>query len=129
MTTPDIATIQKYNDEQLYSYFVAEAAANAEIWILTDEYGSVMLNTEDEDCVPVWPSQALAEAWASEEWSHCKAEAIALKTWYSRWTPGLEEDGFALVICPTDGQDGLVVYPDDLDAALKKKVRKLSESR
>ncbi len=24
-----------------------------EVWILTDEHGCVMLNTEDEDCVPV----------------------------------------------------------------------------
>lgn len=127
MTTPDLETIQKYNAEQLYSHFVNEAATHKQIWILTDEYGSVMLNTDDEDCVPVWPSKALAEAWATGEWSDCKAEAISLKKWHSRWTGGLEEDGFAVVICPIEEQDGLVVYPEELDKALEKKARKLAD--
>lgn len=127
MTTPDLETIQKYNAEQLYSHFVSEAATHKQIWILTDEYGSVMLNTDDEDCVPVWPSKALAEAWATGEWSECKAEAISLKKWHSRWTAGLEEDGFAVVICPIEEQDGLVVYPEELDKALEKKARKLAD--
>lgn len=127
MTTPDLETIQKYNAEQLYSHFVSEAATQKQIWILTDEYGSVMLNTDDEDCVPVWPSKELAEAWATGEWSDCKAEAISLKKWHSRWTGGLEEDGFAVVICPIEEQDGLVVYPEELDKALEKKTRKLAD--
>lgn len=125
--TPDLATIQKYNDEQLYAFFISEVVDRGELWILMDEYGSVMLNTEDEDCVPVWPLKALAEGWATEEWSHCKAEAISLKTWHSRWTPGLEEDGFALVLSPFEGSDGQVIYADDLDAALKKRARKVAD--
>lgn len=127
MTTPDLDAIRKFNDEQLYSHFVSEAATHKTIWILTDEYGSVMLNTDDEDCVPVWPSKALAEAWATGEWSECKAEEISLKKWHSAWTGGLEEDGFAVVVCPFEDRDGLVVYPEELDKALEKKARKLSD--
>ncbi|MCP4597616.1 DUF2750 domain-containing protein [Neptuniibacter sp.] len=125
----DLESILKMDNEQLYFHFVTEAVKQQQIWILTDHYGSVMLNTDDEDCVPVWPSQELAEAWATEEWGECKAEAISLKKWYSHWTPGLEEDGFAVVICPIEHQDGVVAYADDLDAALRKKEQKLAKKK
>lgn len=121
----DLAAIQKLNDEELYAFFVKEAATSREIWILTDQYGSVMLNTDDEDCVPVWPNKALAEAWATGEWDGCKAEAITLAKWHSHWTPGLEDDEFAVVICPFEDREGLVVYPTELDKALTKKTKKL----
>ncbi|WP_286237497.1 DUF2750 domain-containing protein [Neptuniibacter halophilus] len=124
--SPEYLKILQADNEQRYSFFINEAATQREIWILTDQYGCVMLNTEDEDCVPVWPDQATAEAWATDEWSECKAEAISLAVWHNRWTAGLEEDGFAVVVFPIEGQDGLVVYPEDLDKALTKRTRKLN---
>lgn len=123
----EVTAVEKMNAEQLYAFFIHEAVAQQKIWILTDHYGSVMLNTDDEDCVPVWPNVELAEAWATGEWAGCNAQEISLETWYSRWTPGLEEDGFAVVICPVESQDGLVAYPEDLDKALRKRERKVSE--
>jgi len=122
--TPEINDVLKMNAEQLFGHFLSEAVSQQQIWILTDHYGCVMLNTEDEDCVPVWPNQALAETWATDEWHECKAEAIPLKKWHSHWTPGLEDDGFAVVVCPVEGQDGIVIYADDLERALRKKARK-----
>ena len=120
----NVASILKMNHDELYGYFITEAIAQSGIWILTDEYGCVMLNTEDEDCVPVWPSEALAKAWATDEWSACKAEKISLGKWQSHWTPGLEDDGFAVVICPVENQEGLIAYPESLDASIKKKLAK-----
>ncbi|UTV29756.1 DUF2750 domain-containing protein [Photobacterium atrarenae] len=119
-----IAEIQAFDAEKRYKYLVKEVVANRQIWILTDEHGCVMLNTEDEDCVPVWPNQEFAEAWATGEWEHCKAEAISINKWHSRWTAGLEDDELAIVIFPNQEEDGLVVYPDELDDELKQQARK-----
>lgn len=119
--------ILKMDHDQRYGHFISAAIQQQGIWILKDQYGCVMLNTEDEDCVPVWPSKTLAEAWATDEWSDCDAEMIALKKWFSHWTPGLEEDGFALVICPMESEDGLIVYADDLEKSLRKKIQKQSK--
>lgn len=130
-SSPDQAEkelIQQYDAEQRFSYFIKSSAETLRIWILTDEYGSVMLNTDDEDCVPVWPDQSYAEAWATGEWEGCTAEPISLNKWHSRWTHGLEDDGFAVVVFPIEDQEGLVVYPEDLDKALKKAVRKRSNT-
>lgn len=128
MTTPlddaKIAEIQAFDAEKRYKYLVKEVVANREIWILIDEHGCVMLNTEDEDCVPVWPNKEFAEAWATGDWTECKAESISLNKWHSRWTHGLEDDELAVVIFPNQDEDGLVVFPDELDFELKQQVKK-----
>ncbi|WEM44399.1 DUF2750 domain-containing protein (plasmid) [Photobacterium sp. DA100] len=128
MSTPlepsQIEQIQGYDAEQRYKYLVKEVVSNREIWILTDEHGCVMLNTDDEDCVPVWPNKEFAESWATGEWEECKAEAISLNKWHSRWTYGLEDDELAIVIFPNQDEDGLVVFPDELDFELKQQAKK-----
>ena len=128
MSTPlnetQIATIQQYDAEKRYQYLIKEAVSQRELWILMDEHGCVMLNTEDEDCVPVWPNQEFAQAWATGEWAECKPESISLNKWHSRWTQGLEDDELALVIFPNENEDGLIVYPDELDFELKKQAQK-----
>jgi len=119
-----VETIQRYDAEKRFKYLVKEVVANRQIWILIDEHGCVMLNTDDEDCVPVWPNKEFAEAWATGEWDSCKAEAISLNKWHSRWTHGLEDDELAIVIFPNQDEDGLVVYPDELDYELKQQAKK-----
>lgn len=118
------ATIQ-LNDEQRVDYLLSEVVKNRKIWILTDNDGCVMLNTEDDDCVPVWPSQATAELWMNKEWSHCKAEAISLNKWFSRWTHGLIDDELAVVVFPDMNEQGVVLYSDELEVELKNRAKTL----
>ncbi|AGH80377.1 hypothetical protein PCNPT3_02175 [Psychromonas sp. CNPT3] len=123
LTPKDVESIQQKNAKNRYQYFLEEVLKNQQIWLLIDEYGSVMLNSEDEDCVPVWPNEEFALAWATEEWSHCTASPISLEQWHKLWTPGLEEDELLLVIFPTQHCEGLISYVYDFDAELKKQAK------
>ena len=106
--------IDKQTQEQLDIIVDSET-----IWILKDEYGCVMLSSEDEDGVPVWSSQADALAWATEDWSHCEAVAIDLKTWKQRWTSGLTQDDLMIMINPSELQEnGVVLTPQEFVDAL-----------
>ncbi|OEE75397.1 DUF2750 domain-containing protein [Vibrio genomosp. F6] len=115
-----IDAINKYDEEKRFKYCVKEIVENREVWILTDEHGCVMLNTEEEDCVPVWPNQEFAQAWATGEWEACKAEAISLNKWHSRWTVGLEDDELVVVVFPNEKEEGVILFPDEFDFELKK---------
>lgn len=119
-----IDTISRYDSEQRLKYLLKEVCKNREIWILTDDIGCVMLNSEDEDCVPVWPNEAFARAWATGEWQDCQAEAIPLNQWHSRWTPGLIEDELSVAVFPNQTEEGIVLYPDELDFELKNQAKK-----
>ena len=119
-----VKQILQMDDAQRATYFLKEVVENNQLWILTDEHGCVMLNTEEEDCVPVWPNQEFAQAWATDEWQACQAENISLNKWFSRWTHGLADDELAIVVFPSQTEQGLVYYPDELEQDLKQQQAK-----
>lgn len=120
LNAQQVKEIQQYTPQKRYSYLIKEVLKNKQIWLLVDEHGCVMLNSEEEDCVPVWPNKEFAQAWATEEWSHCKAEAVSLEKWHNRWTHGLEEDELAIVVFPDQNSEGLIFFPDEFDFELQQ---------
>lgn len=121
LTQQQIDTVNKMRPDERFNYCIKEIAKQRKVWILADEHGCVMLNTEDEDCVPVWPNEEFANEWATGEWEHCKAESISTAKWFSRWTYGLEEDELAIVVFPNSNEEGVVLYPDEFEFELKKR--------
>ncbi|GLX83627.1 DUF2750 domain-containing protein [Thalassotalea eurytherma] len=124
-----ITTILAYDNSQRANYFLKEVVANNTIWILKDEHGCVMLNTEEEDCVPVWPNEEFAQAWATDEWAQCAPEAISLNKWFSRWTYGLADDDLAVVVFPSVDQEGLVFDSQELEVELKNSQKKSAKGQ
>ena len=118
-----IEKFEQLTDEERLTYLLKESVTNNKLWILTDEHGCMMLNTEEEDCIPVWPTEALAQQWINDDWQHCKAEAISLNKWFSRWTQGLMDDDLAIVIFPSQTQQGLILSPDEFEFELKQQQR------
>ncbi len=117
--------VLKLSDESRVEYLFNEILKHRKIWILTDEHGCVMLNTDDEDCIPVWPSQETAELWINQDWKHCTAESISLNKWLSRWSIGLEDDELAIVVFPDLINQGMILYPAEFEHELRNKAKKL----
>jgi len=127
--TPELlTTIEKYDEQKRFKYLLETVIKNREVWLLVDEHGCMMLNTEDEDCVPVWPNKEFAEQWITGDWQACKAEAISLSKWQSRWTVGLAEDELAIVVFPNQAEEGLVLLPDEFDFELSKQAKKIKKA-
>jgi len=119
-----IDQIQAYDDEKRATYFFKETVLNNNIWILTDDHGCVMLNTDEEDCIPVWPNEEFAQAWATNEWKDCQPVSISLNKWFSRWSHGLADDELAIVVFPNQAEQGLIFFPDEVEIELKKQQKK-----
>ncbi|WP_166422310.1 DUF2750 domain-containing protein [Paraglaciecola sp. 20A4] len=119
-----IAKIERYTPEERLRYLIKEVVSQKQIWILTDQDGCVMLNTEDEDCAPVWPNKEFAQSWATGEWQDCEPKAISLDKWYASWTSGLEEDDVFIAVFPNQDEEGLIISPQELDYELKQKAKK-----
>lgn len=82
-----------------------------ELFILKDEHGCVMLTTDDEDGVPVWPDASLAALWATEDWSDCETMAISTQDFLTKWVPGMTQDDLMVMVCPVPGEEGEVITP------------------
>jgi hypothetical protein len=124
LTPQRIKEILNFDTQQRFQYLCKEINKQQQVWLLIDEHGCVMLNTEDEDCVPVWPNKVFAEDWATEEWSHCKAEAIDLNKWTERWTKGLTEDELSIVVFPDKELNGIILFPDEFEYELALQAKK-----
>lgn len=115
-------------DEQRYDLFMQQLMMNKSAWILVDEYGAVMLKSEDseEDYVPFWPSEELAADWATEDWKHCEPKQLSFDDIQEKWLPGMEEDDLLLLIFPALDLQGRIFYPWEFGDVLTKKLAKLA---
>lgn len=120
-----INEISSWGQDKRFTYLLKQMIEQQQVWILTDEHGAVMLTTEDEDCIPVWPHQEFAEQWATGDWEGFEAKAISLKDWQGKWTRGLEDDELAVVVFPLPDEDGILLDPAELHYELDEKKRKL----
>lgn len=111
MNTTEIDSILSKSAENRAGYLFEQANANKEIWILIDDVGAVMFQSDDEDCLPVWPSKDIAQLWCDGDWEHCKPHAISLEKWEEKWTPGLEDDEVAVLVFPNAQDEGVVMLP------------------
>ncbi|MBE1300833.1 MAG: DUF2750 domain-containing protein [Alteromonadaceae bacterium] len=120
LTDQQIEDVLKKNPDNRYEYLLDSIKESGEMWILADDVGAVMFNSEDEeDLVPIWPTKQFAELWRSDEWQHCKPIAVTVKKWLADWTPGLEEDEIAIVAFPNQDNEGLILAPYQLHERLE----------
>ena len=102
------------NADYRFDHFISKLVEHEELFVLTDEHGVMMLTTEEEDCIPVWPHPDYAKAWAEGEWAECKPQSITLKVWLERWVDGMEQDELCVAVFPTPDQEGIVLEPADV---------------
>ena len=78
---------------------------------------------QSKDHQALRPTREFAQAWATGEWQGCTPKAIPTADWFSRWTPGLEEDDLLVAVFPTEEDDGTILFPDEFQAQLSKSIR------
>lgn len=100
--------------EERYDYFVEKAAEHEALWSLSEGDEWLILKTDGEECLPVWPHPQMAQDWAGDCHDGCKAKAIPLNVWLERWVAGLEGDGILLAVFPGNDPDGVVVSANEL---------------
>lgn len=110
-TSQDRYTLLAQSPEQRSSFLLKALSEHKLIWTLVDDDGAMILTTDEEDCIPVWPDEAFAKDWINGEWANCRAHSISLEDWQQRWLPGLEEDGIQIAVFPVPGEDGLIIAP------------------
>ncbi|QIR15268.1 DUF2750 domain-containing protein [Shewanella aestuarii] len=116
-----LAELMNLTPEGRYDYMIEQVKANEVIWSLQDHDGCVMLTTEDEDCIPMWPSEETAAQWAVDDWKDCEPLAIPLAEFQQRWVSGMEDDDLFIAVFPVQDDLGVVVAPFEVDQRLTPK--------
>ncbi|UJF21479.1 DUF2750 domain-containing protein [Shewanella sp. HL-SH8] len=116
-----VAELLQLTPEGRYDYMIEQVKSHKMIWSLQDSDGCVMLTTEDEDCIPMWPSEETAALWAVDDWKDCEPLAIPLDEFQERWVSGMEDDDLFIAVFPVQEDLGVVVPPFEVDQRLTSK--------
>ncbi|MCV2403349.1 DUF2750 domain-containing protein [Marinomonas sp. C2222] len=101
-------------DDERLSYFVEQAKATNLVWSLSNEEGFVMVETDDGDCVMVWPDAEFASQWAIEDWEDCEPVSISLDTFKGEWLPSLKLDNITIAVFPNIEDEGKLSTAEEL---------------
>ncbi|KOO58243.1 phage-shock protein [Rheinheimera sp. KL1] len=118
LTADDLNKLSLLDAEQRYDYFIQAVADLEKIWILVDEEGFVLVDADEERCIPVWPHAELAELWINGDWAQCQAQAVDIATWLDKWTNGLDGDELAIAVFPHAQEPGVVIGPEEFAETL-----------
>lgn len=118
LTADDLNKLSLLDAEQRYDYFIQAVADLEKIWILVDEEGFVLVDADDERCIPVWPHAEVAELWINGDWAQCQAQAVDIATWLDKWTNGLDGDELAIAVFPHAQEPGVVIGPEEFAETL-----------
>ncbi|CAI3796618.1 MULTISPECIES: DUF2750 domain-containing protein [Rheinheimera] len=118
LTADDLNKLSLLDAEQRYDYFIQAVADLEKIWILVDEEGFVLVDADEERCIPVWPHAELAELWINGDWAQCQAQAVDIATWLDKWTSGLDGDELAIAVFPHAAEPGVVIGPEEFSETL-----------
>ncbi|CUB02523.1 DUF2750 domain-containing protein [Marinomonas fungiae] len=105
-------------DDVRLEYFVKSVKESKVVWSLSNEDGFVMVETDEGDCVMVWPDADFAAQWAIDEWDDCEPVEVSLETFQSMWLPSLEQDNITLAVFPNIEDEGKLSSAAELKALL-----------
>lgn len=114
----DLDAVPALSADERHDYFVDKILQGGKVWTLGSDRGMVMMSSDGEECLPLWPHPDFAASWANGDWSDCKPVSVDLKAWRERWIPGMQKDGVVLAVFPGSGEDALVVEPRELEEAI-----------
>lgn len=113
------AAINRLPAGERFDLFVDEVTASGSLWSLANGDDWVVMGCDGDECLPLWPDADFAADFAIGDWADCTARAISLEVFVSRWIAGLTRDGTLLAVFPNDGDEGIVITPDELAESLR----------
>ncbi len=83
------------NIETELSNFVEAVTESGLIWVLSEDTEFVVVDSiefENTDVMPLFSSEARAQALCVEDWANYQVQAIPLDDFFEEWLPSLDED-------------------------------------
>lgn len=82
----------------------------SEIWMLQGENGFIMMESEEELTLPVWPHRDFALHWQKEHDVTAETVSVSLADFIALWAPGLDNNQTTIVAFPfASGSENMIV--------------------
>lgn len=112
------------NEEQRFELFLGLTVKHKQVWALSDDEGCLIVDSEGEQLLPVWPLEVFAAAAAVAEWEGLSPLAISLEDWQEKWLPGMENDVIDVAVFPDLEGSSEVISAQELAVNIKLQKKK-----
>ncbi|MEP4891841.1 MAG: DUF2750 domain-containing protein [Aliiglaciecola sp.] len=115
LSTEEFITISKLQPEARFEYAISRMIESKELWGLFGENGWLLLQAEEDACLPIWPSESFAKAWEKNDFPDCNPKQITLDDWLQQWLPGMEKNGTLILVFPlSEDEEGIMLDAKEL---------------
>ncbi len=86
---------ENLSSDTQYQQFIANVIASDEVWGLEGDEGlaiSSSSSNDEQDVIPFWSSEALAQAVAADDWAGFKPSSMSLVDFLENWLSGMHND-------------------------------------
>lgn len=119
MTQTDISRLLLLSGEDKYRYMAEQIVANREVWIVYDEDGMVLFESDRQEIViPIWPHRQIAQLFCVEEYADCKPGTVSLSDFMQNELKEAGEQGFLISLMPVPGTLAVLANPAELETSL-----------
>lgn len=83
------------NSDTQYQQFIANVVASDEVWGLEGDEGLAISSSstnEEQDVIPFWSSEVVAQAVAADDWAGFKPSSMSLVDFLENWLSGMHND-------------------------------------
>lgn len=123
ISNEEFITISKSTPEQRLDYSLAKMIELGQLWGLYGKNGWLLLQADDEACLPIWPYESFAVAWEKEDFPDCKPQPISFEQWQSEWLPGMKQNGTLILVFPlSDDEEGIMLNADELMQCIQEEL-------
>lgn len=119
MTEAEVSAVVQLSKEEKYDYLLRQMIAQKEVWIIFDEDGMVLFESDKgEIVIPVWPHQEVAQLFCVGEYVDCQPGTVTLADFRKNELTEAVEQQFLVSVMPVPGMPALLVAPGEMENGL-----------
>lgn len=113
--------MSKASPEERSEYCLQQMLEQQALWGLFGEKGWLLLQAEEDACLPIWAHESCAKAWVRGDFPDCQPKQISLDDWQQQWLPGMAENGTLILVFPlAEDEEGIMLTAQELADSLQE---------
>ncbi len=123
ITGQDFIELSKLQPEERCDYALSRMIEYGQLWGLYGENGWLLLQADDDACLPVFPHEEFAKAWEKDDFPDCEPKQIEFDAWLQQWLPGMEKNGTLVLVFPlSDDEEGIMLSAQEVTQYLQEEM-------
>ncbi|MBT0587258.1 DUF2750 domain-containing protein [Alteromonas oceanisediminis] len=119
LNSDEFVRVVKLSPEERFDYFLQSLSQTPHFWGLYGENGWVMVESDGDLCLPIWPNDAFVVSWEREDFPKCEPKQILLNDFLAFWAAGLVKNNTLVLLFPCgEEEEGIVMAADEFAACI-----------